>query len=197
MHGRDTGGGWWAEDGPYDWFRYAGSAARRPIDFLEGDVVVRCCYARSHDWSRMMVPFGIDNQAFQLSAASGRSRAPRLNGLLRPLFNLQVQGTFILDPFWLSTTDNGMADDLSRDREDSFITSFNSSYPDVDLLRAPDAGRVVNFAPDPGPPSSDPYSSAVRIHLPARDGLSPDTSPVSPPEASSRPFPSLHGCSRW
>ena len=69
---------------------YGTSAARKPIDFIEGDVVVRACMERGETWRGMLVPFGIDNSAFQASAAKGRSRAPRLNYHVRKLFSEQI-----------------------------------------------------------------------------------------------------------
>ena len=62
-----TGGGDVSEDGRYDWWRYGSAAARKPIDELEGDTVVKtvealcgpswrkCIIAssvRSYSWSR-------------------------------------------------------------------------------------------------------------------------------------------------
>ena len=76
-----------------------------------------------------MVPFGLDNMAFQRSAAKGRSRAPRLNDLLRGLFVLQIQHDCVLSTFWLSSEENELADDLSRDREDRFLhRAFQSGW---------------------------------------------------------------------
>jgi hypothetical protein len=37
---RYAGGGWCSSAGPYDWWRYGTAAAKKPIDFLEGDTVV-------------------------------------------------------------------------------------------------------------------------------------------------------------
>ena len=44
-----------------------------------------------HLWRGCIVPFLIDNQAFQRSGVAGRSRAQRLNELLRELFILQIE----------------------------------------------------------------------------------------------------------
>jgi len=82
---------------------------------------VRVCAERGRHWRGMLVPFGIDNTAFQLSADRGRSRAERLNALLRILFALQLQEGFILQTYWLSTHANYLSDDLSRNREDAFL----------------------------------------------------------------------------
>ena len=147
-----TGGGYVCADGFYDLFKYSGAAKRRPIDFLEGDVVRRCCSERCPGWKGMMIPFGIDNQAFERSAEKGRSRPERLNTILKSLFALQVRHVFILQPFWISTHDNYLADDLSRDREGQFLERVAHAgllQPGVQLQRHPEAGRTVNFSEGP------------------------------------------------
>ena len=67
----------------YDFWKYGTSAARKPIDYLEGDTVLQWCRDRGAKWRGHVVHFGIDNQAFQRSAKKGRSAAPRLNTLLK------------------------------------------------------------------------------------------------------------------
>ena len=98
-----------------------------------------------HLWRGLRIPFGVDNMAFEASAAKGRSRVARLNELVRELFALQVQFGFVFDFFWLSSEDNLLADHLSRDRElqfltDVFVTGFFEKS--VVPLRSHDAGRV-------------------------------------------------------
>ena len=63
--------------GAYDWFKYGSRAARRPIDFLEGDTVVACVERLAHKWRGCVVQFFIDNSSFQKSGAKGRSKAHR------------------------------------------------------------------------------------------------------------------------
>ena len=144
-----TGGGYCGSDGFYDFFKYAKSATRRPIDFLEADVVRRACGERGHSWKGMLVPFGMDNQAFEKSVEAGRSRADRLNDVLIDIFALQIQENFILQPFWLSTHANYLSDHLSRDREGEFLSRVRFDgfvQPCVHLHRHPEAGRVVDFS---------------------------------------------------
>jgi hypothetical protein len=141
-----TGGGYVDSHGNYDFFRYGTSAARKPIDFLEGDVVVEVCRARGHSWKGCMIFFGIDNQAFQKSAVKGRSKAHRLNSLLKELFVLQIQYGFVLHTYWIASEDNFLADHLSRDREDDFLRMLPSSdflvVPLTEIKRHPEAGRT-------------------------------------------------------
>ena len=74
---RYSGGGWVSACGAYDWFKYGSRAARRPIDFLEGDTVVACVERLAHKWRGCVVQFFIDNSSFQKSGAKGRSKAHR------------------------------------------------------------------------------------------------------------------------
>jgi hypothetical protein len=141
-----AGGGYTCEDGPYDFWRYGSSAMRKPIDFLEGDTVLRACDREGARWFECLIPAGIDNSAFELSAEAGRSRAPRLNDLLRGLFVVQIKNTFILQSYWISTHDNYLADHLSRDRESDFLAQASDFVlPDFPLSRHSDAGRTVTF----------------------------------------------------
>ena len=159
-----TGGGYVESTGFYDFWKYGTSAARKPIDFLEGDTVLQCCRDRAHTWKGMIVHFGIDNQVFQRSAAKGRSKVHRLNTLLKELFVLQIQHGFVLSTFWISTHDNYLADDLSRDREHEFLLRWATLpgerfflIPGVRLRRAPDAGRHKQL-----PADEDPGMAALR-----------------------------------
>ena len=142
-----TGGGYVGSDGFADHFVYGTSAARKPIDFIEGDVVVRACMERGETWRGMLIPFGIDNSAFQASAAKGRSRAPRLNYHLRKLFSEQILKGYILQPYWLSSEDNYLADHLSRGRVQAFLEALPGSgflrVSVYDCRFHPDAGRKV------------------------------------------------------
>ena len=118
-----TGGGFVSQCGRYGYWRYGTSAARKPIDYLEGDTVVHTAELIGDSWRGCLVPFGVDNQAFQLSAVKGWSHAPRLQELLRRLFALQIQGDYVLEFFWLATDKNVLADHLSRDREHDFLAA--------------------------------------------------------------------------
>ena len=120
-------GGFVSACGAYCWWRYGTAAKRKLIDYLEGDTVVEAVRRMCVRWRQCVVPFGVDNSAFQRSAAKGRSSVDRLNDLVRELFALMVEHHFILDFFWLSSEDNLLADDLSRDREEAFLEHAHSS----------------------------------------------------------------------
>ena len=142
---RYVGGGWCSACGAYDWWRYGASAARKCIDFLEGDTIVEAVRALAPKWRGCIVEFYCDNQAFQRSGAKGRSRAQRLNDLLRELFVLMIEFGFVISWLWISTHDNVNADHLSRGREADFLrTVYETGFWAVDTVvrRLPDAGRV-------------------------------------------------------
>ena len=103
---RYSGGGWVSACGAYDWFKYGSRAARRPIDFLEGDTVVACVERLAHKWRGCVVQFFIDNSSFQKSGAKGRSKAHRLNDLLRELLALMIKFGFVITWTWIATEEN-------------------------------------------------------------------------------------------
>ena len=142
-------------DGFYDFFKYGASARRQPIDALEGDVVRRACAERGPMWAGCLVDWRIDNSAFQLSVAKSRSRAERLNDIIRDIMYLQLKYGFVLDTSWIASEDNVLPDDLSRDAdsghgEEAFLAAHGTLAeflaPGATLQRHPQAGRVVTFA---------------------------------------------------
>ena len=71
---------------------------------------------------------------------------------MRSLFVLQVKFTFILQPYWLSSADNFLADALSRGKLDEFLAAIADSgflIPGAVLFERPGAGRVVTLADNP------------------------------------------------
>ena len=157
-----TGGGWFTSTGRYDWWLYGKAAARKPIDFLEGDTVVSAVESRGHAWFKQWIPFGIDNQAFQKSAIKGWSRAERLTLLLKRLFVLQVRFSCVLKFYWLDTVANYLADHLSRDRADDFLAQVGTSGEideGVELVAEPNAGRTRTL--DMSAPFSDADMAAI------------------------------------
>ena len=112
---RYAGGGYLSLCGRCHYWIYGRAAARRPIDFLEGDTVVAAVTDLGHLWQGRLVPFHIDNQAFQRSALKGWSHAERLSLLIRKLFILTLRFGCILEYHWIATGDNLYADALSRE----------------------------------------------------------------------------------
>ena len=146
---RYTGGGWATSDGEADYFKYGSSASRHPIDELEGDTVLKGLIHNAPKWRRCIVPSGIDNSAFEQSAEKGRSKAARLNDILRGCFTIQIKYEFILEPYWLSSEDNYLTDDLSRGRPGAFFARLAGSgflEVPIDQVRLhPEVGRVCTL----------------------------------------------------
>lgn len=159
---RYTGGGYVSACGRYGFWRYGTSAARKLIDEIEGDTFDGAIEEMAGHYRRCMVPCRIDNSSFQRSQVKGRSRAPRLNDLMKKLFVRQIRGEFVLSSTWISSEDNELADDLSRDREVTFLQRAVASgfwHLDVVPLRHPQAGRTRTFAVavDPLGPARDVF----------------------------------------
>lgn len=147
---RYTGGGYVLATGQYCYFRYGTSAARHPIDELEGDVVRLMVEQEGGEhWRGCLVPIYIDNKAFQLSGAKGWSKADRLNNLLKQLFKHAVHFGCIFYFFWISTHDNVLADALSRPDglriflEHERLRDF--VLPDAPLRAHPISGSILRL----------------------------------------------------
>ena len=115
----------------------------------------RACAERGPVWAGCLVGWRIDNSAFQLSVAKSRSRAERLNDIIRDIMYLQLKYGFVLDTSWIASEDNILPDDLSRDAdsghgEEAFLAAHGTLAeflaPGATLQRHPQAGRVVTFA---------------------------------------------------
>ena len=102
---RFAGAGWVSKCGCYNFWTYGSRAMRQLIDFFEGDAVVVYAQQMGAKWFKKVQPVGIDSKAFEQSAEKGRSRAERLNELIRKLFFLQLRYTFIFEYFWLCSAD--------------------------------------------------------------------------------------------
>ena len=122
---RFAGGGFFSEDGSYDYWEYGAADRRRHIHTLEGDAVLRAARALAPRWKHKRVPISIDNSAFQLSFKKGRSKASELNTILRELFLISSKYDCLFVPQWISTTDNVCADALSRGQLPRFYEAAN------------------------------------------------------------------------
>ena len=167
-----SGGGWCSSWGPFDYWTYGTAAAKKPIDFLEGDTMICSVETQGPTWAQKLVQYKMDNQSFQRSAVKGWSRAERLNLLLKRLFILQIVGNFLLCFSWVSSEDNEMADHLSREGglprflEAVARRAFVAELAQLQAL--PGAGRVRNLD------SSVPFNAADVARLSAQARAPPD-----------------------
>ena len=183
-----TGGGFVSACGRYSFWQYGSRAARKLIDFLEGDTVVYCCQQMAHLWRGCVVTIYCDNRAFQQSGAKGRSRASRLNDLIKELFFLMLKYEFIIEWLWISTNDNVDADHLSRDREGDFFESVYKSgcwSSDTEPIRLVGAGAKRVLPEKRGVQEVAP-ESAARIGEERHDSrpTPPKPAPSLNPEAT-------------
>lgn len=147
--GAYSGGGYFSFCGRYRWFPYGTRASRRPIDYLEGDVVVLALEDLGGRWRDCIVLFRVDNRSFQGSAVKGWSRAERLSLLLRRLFRLSVSHGCILEFEWLSSEENMFADALSRQEGErrflELVRRHEPLPPQMPLIRHPSSGIIRRF----------------------------------------------------
>ena len=168
---RYSGGGWCSSGGPFDYWRYGTAAARKPIDFLEGDTMICSVESQGPTWTGKIVRYNMDNQAFQKSAVKGRSRAERLNLLLKRLFVLQILHNCLLLFSWVSSEDNEMADLLSREggveRFPEAVARRAFVLAPASLQAMPGAGRVRNLDMSAPFNAADMAMIAARAQAPA------------------------------
>ena len=145
-----TGGGFLSQCGRALYWRYGPHAARKPIDYLEGDTGVKMAEEMAEPWAGHLVPWECDNMVFERSAAKGRSRVERLNQLVTDLFVLQLKGNYVLWPKWLSTHDNVDADNLSRGKiADFWATVYTNGFlPSGVKVRMLDGADHVRTLPE-------------------------------------------------
>jgi hypothetical protein len=167
-----SGGGWCSSWGPFDYWTYGTAAAKKPIDFLEGDTMICSVETQGPTWAQKLVQYKMDNQSFQRSAVKGWSRAERLNLLLKRLFILQIVGNFLLCFSWVSSEDNEMADHLSREgglpRFFEAVARRAFVVEPAQLQALPGAGRVRNLD------TSVPFNSADVARLSSQARAPPD-----------------------
>ena len=152
---KHAAGGYVSACGRYRWQPYGVSASRKTIDYLEGDWVTTAAEDLAPLNQGCLLPFGIDNSAFQLSAKKGWSRAQRLQVLVRQLFHIAIDNRCIFEYEWLSSFENLFADLLSRNGEVEFLAIVEASgflvapqedpWAHVILRRHPETGKVKRF----------------------------------------------------
>ncbi len=133
---KHTGGGYFSECGTYNYWKFGSRVARQHIDALEGLSVLRAIHELGPKLRHKVVPIYIDNTAFERSLHKGRSKAPRLNVILRELFVLATRYECIFETHWIATNDNVAADALSRGDLSRFEEHIRQQYAgSVNLAR--------------------------------------------------------------
>ena len=106
-----------------------------PIMAKELLPIVLACTVWGQEWARsyMYVSCLCDNQAVVACLRSRTSRDGHCMHILRTLAFVEARHAFALRPQYISTTDNHMADDLSRDK----LASFLAKVPNADTRATP------------------------------------------------------------
>ena len=158
----------------YSFFQYGGRAKRSSIMVLEGDAALKCGEDMAYLWRGLLVDFGVDNSSFKGSIAKGYSKSPQVAMICRRWFFLQVQHSFLVRWFWLSSEANSLADHLSRGRELEFQKEVASSgfwsagaTEDPYTMRHPQAGdrrTLASLAESPKLDVATPSADVVQLH---------------------------------
>ena len=115
------------------WFQLAWDSSSQHLSITEKELIpiVLACAAWGDSWQNRRVICHCDNQAIVACLRSRTSRNSGIMHLLRCLVFVEARYHYHLQPIYIDTHSNHLADDLSRDK----ISSFLSKVPGVD--RAP------------------------------------------------------------
>ena len=162
----DASGSWGcgAWYGPH-WFQvhWDHRSERLPIMVKEFISIVLACAVWGPLWGNSGVRCLCDNQAVVACLRSRTSQDPHCMHLLRTLAFIEARHTFSLQPQYISTKDNHLADDLSRDN----LSSFLLKVPGADSQATPLPTRLLDLLLDPSldwvsPPWLQQFSSIFR-----------------------------------
>ena len=106
---------------------------RLPIMAKELLPIVLACTVWGQEWARLCICCLCDNQAVVACLRSRTSREGHCMHMLRTLAFVEARHSFALRPQYISTTDNHLADDLSRDK----LTSFLAKVPNAGTRATP------------------------------------------------------------
>ena len=123
------------------WFQlqWNTQSAALPIMAKELLPVVLACAVWGQSWSGCRVTVLCDNQAVVACLRSRTCHDHHIMHMLRTLAFIEASHSFALSPQYISTTDNHLADDLSR----NCLSSFLSKVPDADRRETSLPGLLV------------------------------------------------------
>ena len=121
------------------WFQYEWTEETKdlPIAVKEFIPIVVGCVVWGYAWAGCCITWHCDNQAVVGCLKSRTSRQPLLMHLIRNITFIEAYGGFHVQPVYIDTRANHLADDLSRNRLSSF------------LLKVPAAQRRPTPIPTP------------------------------------------------
>ena len=105
-----------------------------PIADLELVAYLLAIRAWKHLWSGMEISFLTDNEATRHLLQHGRTRIPRRLAIARAVVAEQVQGNFRISSDRISTSDNIMADALSRLAQPGKADEFKQACANANVV---------------------------------------------------------------
>ena len=141
--------GSWGCGAYYDshWFqlRWDHRSEGLPIMVKELLPIVLACTVWGQQWARSCVCCLCDNQVVVACLRSRTSRDNHCMHMLRTLAFVEARHAFSLRPQYISTSDNHLADDLSRDK----LASFLVKVPEADTRATPLSALLLELLLDP------------------------------------------------
>ena len=121
------------------WFQWQWTAETRdlPIAVKELIPIILGCAVWGHAWAGHRITWHCDNQAVVACLRSRTSKHPILMHLIRNMVFIEAYGRFYVQPEYIDTHSNHLADDLSRNSLSSFLS------------KVPTASRVPTPVPAP------------------------------------------------
>ena len=129
------------------WFQLRSDSRSRRLSIMAKELlpIVLACAVWGQQWSHMCLRCRCDNQVVVFCLRSRTAREPHCMHMLRTLAFLEARYAFVLKPEYISTTDNYLADALSRDG----LLSFLSKVPDADPTPTPLPPHLVDLLLEP------------------------------------------------
>ena len=107
--------------------------------------IILACHTWGHAWYNRQVICRCDNQVVVACLRSRTSRDEGLMHLIRCFVFVEARHRCYLYPQYISTKDNHLADDLSRNN----VSSFLSKVPSANSLPSPVSQQLVDLLLDP------------------------------------------------
>ena len=129
------------------WFQlpWGTTSATLPIVVKELLPIVLACATWGTSWSGGLVHCYCDNQAVVASLRSRTSQNKHCQHMLRALAFIEARHDLILQPYYITTKDNFLADALSRNQ----LCLFFSKVPDADKYPSLPPSHLISLLLDP------------------------------------------------
>ncbi len=129
------------------WFQVQWDATTQNLSIAEKELIpiILACSVWAPRWRNTQVICHCDNQVVVACLRSRSSRVKVLMHMIRCLVYLEAQFEFHLSPLYISTHDNHLADDLSRNN----LFSFLSKVPKADTHPSPIPRELIPLLTNP------------------------------------------------